>query len=217
MPRINGTTNAQSKFLRAFRTHPFGPPPEDWPSPAILRRWLRRPGFHRAFLDLRTAIRMQADFHLAATSATAAHRLAQRATASQDSGLSTQDYLHALRLAHLRQRFPTDPPLPPAPAIRIVNILRNSSSDTPISEILEELEKKRLIPEQPHNEPSDSNPHATHARDEEDDEDTEAEYAAIRARWPEQSARFEAEYQEKQRQRQEALNKLPPEERARHY
>src|SRR5438477_10841351 len=143
MPDIPGTTRAQTIFLRAFRSNPFGPPPDAWPSPAILRRWLRKPGFHRAFLDLRTAIRAAADFHLAAASAQAAHRLAQAQDPANPAATTNEwtarDYLGALRLAHLRQRFPTDPPLPPAPAIQIVNILRNSSSDTPVSEILEDL------------------------------------------------------------------------------
>src|SRR4051794_11489520 len=98
MSNENGTTRAQTKFLRAFRTHPFGPPPDAWPSPAILRRWLRRPGFHRAFLDLRTAIRMQADFQLAAASAQAAHQLAQAQDPANPTETKTtwtaRDYLN---------------------------------------------------------------------------------------------------------------------------
>jgi len=217
MPRIPNTTDSQSKFLRAFRTHPFGPPPDQWPSPAILRRWLRRPGFHRAFLDLRTAIRMQADFHLAAASAQAAHRLAQRAAESQDSGLSTQDYLQSLRLAHLRQRFPTDPPLPPAPAIQIVNILRNSAADTTVDEVLEDLEKKRLIPQQPHQADPDADDEDDDNDDWSEDDETEEEIEAARQSMRETRAKIDAELDEKQRQREQYLNRLPPEQRARHY
>jgi hypothetical protein len=171
MPDIPGTTRAQTIFLRLFRTHPFGPPPDRWPSPAILRRWLRKPGFHRAFLDLRTAIRATADFHLAAASAQAAHRLAQvqdPANPNQTkSEWTARDYLNALRLAHLRQRFPTDPPTPTARNLQIVNFLRNCSSDTPVSEILEDLEEKGLIPEQPDDDETDDD----NSDDQDDDTD----------------------------------------------
>jgi len=33
MPRITGTTDAQTTFLRAFRHNPTGPAPADWPTP----------------------------------------------------------------------------------------------------------------------------------------------------------------------------------------
>jgi hypothetical protein len=44
MPRIAGTSDAQSRVLRTFHTCPGGPPPDQWPSPTIFRRWLRRDG-----------------------------------------------------------------------------------------------------------------------------------------------------------------------------
>ena len=52
MPRQKDLTHRQTIFLKAFRTHPNGPPPDAWPSPAILRRWRRRPTFRRAMDSL---------------------------------------------------------------------------------------------------------------------------------------------------------------------
>ena len=65
MPDIPNTTRAQTIFLRAFRTNPGGPPPSLWPTPAILRKWLRRPGFLRALNSILDTLRFQSDFHLA--------------------------------------------------------------------------------------------------------------------------------------------------------
>ncbi|HEV2296269.1 MAG TPA: hypothetical protein VGR35_20660 [Tepidisphaeraceae bacterium] len=48
---------------------------EHWPSPAILRRWLRRPGFVQAMQSIRDAIRYQADFQLLTAVGSAAHVL----------------------------------------------------------------------------------------------------------------------------------------------
>jgi hypothetical protein len=100
MPRIPGTTHAQTIFLRTFRNNPTGPAPADWPSPAILRRWLRRPRFRQALHSVQDTLRFQADFHLA----TAATKAAQRFE-TQDSELSTLDLNRILRLSHVRQRF----------------------------------------------------------------------------------------------------------------
>lgn len=121
MPRVNGTNNRQTSFLRAFRTHPGGPPPSLWPSPSILRRWLRRPAFKRALDSLLQTLRFQSDFQLAALSAQATSAYAtpsptngrarfseRNDDASQDSALTTQDFSKLLRLAHLRQRFTTE-------------------------------------------------------------------------------------------------------------
>jgi hypothetical protein len=105
MPRIPATTNAQSTFLRAFRTSPTGPAPDQWPSPAVFRRWLRRPAFATALRSLRDALRTQADFHLASAAAQAVQGLATQPE------LAPQDFrrlAELLRLAHQRQRFPTE-------------------------------------------------------------------------------------------------------------
>jgi hypothetical protein len=130
MPRIQGTTDVQTSFLRAFRKNPFGPPPESWPSPSILRRWLRRPAFRSALLSIRETLRFQSDFHLVAASAQAAHRLTSHSIPTQDSALPTQDSAlspqhstsftpqdayRLLRLHHLHERFHTEPPPPPRP------------------------------------------------------------------------------------------------------
>ena len=48
MDNISGTSRLQTIFLRAFRLQPAGSTPDQWPSPAILRRWLRKPPFRRA-------------------------------------------------------------------------------------------------------------------------------------------------------------------------
>ena len=56
MPRIPGTTNRQSAFLRSFRLDP-NPPRPSWPSRAILDRWLRRPAFRIAYDQIRESQR----------------------------------------------------------------------------------------------------------------------------------------------------------------
>jgi hypothetical protein len=109
MPNIPGTTRAQTSFLRAFRQNPAGPAPADWPSPAILRRWLRRPAFRRALQSVQDVLAFQADFHLTVAATHAARKLI--ATDDAASPLTHQDVrqlTQLLRLAHLRQRFPAD-------------------------------------------------------------------------------------------------------------
>jgi hypothetical protein len=100
MPRVPETTDRQTLFLRAFRTNPAGPDPADWPSPAILRRWLRKPAFIAALRSVQTALRFQTDFQLSSAANNAARKLAHH-----DADLSTQDLNRLLRHAHLRQRF----------------------------------------------------------------------------------------------------------------
>lgn len=109
MPRIPGTTNAQTLFLRAFRQHPAGPPPSLWPSPAVLRRWLDRPAFQDALATLRDALRLRTEFHLAAAANQAARELQSPPTRGE--GLTPEDYkrrLDLLRLTHLRHPLPAD-------------------------------------------------------------------------------------------------------------
>ncbi|HEY7119391.1 MAG TPA: hypothetical protein VH475_22560 [Tepidisphaeraceae bacterium] len=107
MSNIAGTTRAQTSFLRAFRNNPAGPAPTDWPSPAILRRWLRRPAFRRALQSVQDVLSFQADFHLTVAATDAARKLIAADPASP--ALNHQDVrqlTQLLRLAHLRQRFP---------------------------------------------------------------------------------------------------------------
>jgi hypothetical protein len=108
MPRIKGTTSTMNTFLRAFREHPAGPPPEQWPTPAILRRWLRRPAFQQALISLRKVLQFRAEFHLAAAAANAAHTL--HSTAPTQESQSHKRLIDLLRLSHLRQRFPIEDP-----------------------------------------------------------------------------------------------------------
>jgi hypothetical protein len=49
-PRI---THRQTSFLRSLLKKTPGPLPSDWPSPVVLRRWLRRPTFLAALNTLR--------------------------------------------------------------------------------------------------------------------------------------------------------------------
>ncbi|MFI5380980.1 MAG: hypothetical protein ACHRHE_16905 [Tepidisphaerales bacterium] len=101
------TTRAQNVFLRAFRLQPAGPNPDQWPSPAILRRWLRRPTFRRALASIQDTLRIQSDFHLATAATRASAQLASLRDPSPDQtqseSLDTVESI--LRLAHVRQRF----------------------------------------------------------------------------------------------------------------
>jgi hypothetical protein len=92
MPRIAGTSNAQSKFIRAFRHRMTGPPPGDWPDPRVLKRWMRQPGFRRELAGIRSALELQAQVRLIAASIQAA----QAPTAGQN--------LEVLKLSHQRER-----------------------------------------------------------------------------------------------------------------
>jgi hypothetical protein len=116
MSRIEGCNDRQSSFLRSFVTSPSGPHPKDWPSPAILRRWLRKPRFRAAFDSIQSALRLQEGFLLTSASNSALRAL-DVAASSPDLIRHT---LSLLRLSHLRHRFDatdrnTPPPTPPAP------------------------------------------------------------------------------------------------------
>src|SRR5688500_524868 len=64
MPRIKGTTDAQSAFLRKLRNDPTGMPAEDWPSAVKMRRWMRRKGFRKALTQVWRVLQVQADLQL---------------------------------------------------------------------------------------------------------------------------------------------------------
>ncbi|HEV8607273.1 MAG TPA: hypothetical protein VGQ99_18180, partial [Tepidisphaeraceae bacterium] len=106
-------SRAQNLFLRSFLTNPAGPAPADWPTPGILRRWLRKRGFIKALESLKSTLRFQSDF-LLTSAATAALRTLDLLTASPDQARHT---LNLLRLSHLRQRFESTSttPLPNQP------------------------------------------------------------------------------------------------------
>ena len=111
MPDIEGTSRAQTNFLRAFVKNPAGPPPKEWPSPAILRRWLRRPRFRAAFESIQSTLRLQEGF-LLTTASNSALRALDLSTSPPDHVRHT---LALLRLSHLRHRFDAaNAPEPPA-------------------------------------------------------------------------------------------------------
>jgi hypothetical protein len=108
MPNIPGTSRAQTTFLRLFRDNPAGPPAADWPSPAILRKWLRHDAFRRALDTLRDTLQFQADFQIARAASLAATRLAAAGDSAGDlSSADLKKLAELLRIAHLRHRFPT--------------------------------------------------------------------------------------------------------------
>src|ERR1041385_5508561 len=135
MSDIPGTTRAQTKFLRAMSKNPSGPPPELWPSPSALRRWLRRPGFLKALQSVRETLFFQADIHLAYT-ANSAFQALKHALANLPSDPDLRKLqnatIHAAsrlaRISHPRQQNPAAPPFqplnhawatpPPAPDLR---------------------------------------------------------------------------------------------------
>ena len=114
MPDIRGTSRAQTLFLRAFRKNPSGPPPEEWPSPVVLRRWLKRRGFCGAMNSILRALRYQADFHLTAAAASGAHLLhgAVHGGDVHEVRRNIESLIHLLRMSHIRHRFAEPLPQP---------------------------------------------------------------------------------------------------------
>ena len=78
MPRMPDLSNEQSAFLRAFRRSPTGPPPKQWPTPRVLRRWMTKPAFRRAVDEIRAAMEFQSHMHLAAASVGASYALIEQ-------------------------------------------------------------------------------------------------------------------------------------------
>ena len=138
MSDISGTSRAQTRFLRAFRKNPAGPPPDQWPSPVILRRWLKRRGFCSAMNSILRALRYQADFHLTAAAASGAHLLHESVHGNDPNVVRKQvDALVALlRFSHLRARFgETLYVAPPPPTI--VDLFRGIHPNAKVSEVLQ--------------------------------------------------------------------------------
>src|SRR5688500_2038438 len=113
MSRIEGTTSLQTKFLRAFKTHPDGPPPELWPSPAVFRNWLRPPAFRTRPQAIVAAVRCPTHPRRALAANRSAEHLAT--SAAHDSTQDKQDNHLLLRLHHLHY---LRQPKPDAPAAR---------------------------------------------------------------------------------------------------
>src|SRR5437868_3691891 len=99
MPRLDGCNDRQSNFLRAFIKNPSGPPAKDWPSPAILRRWLRRPRFRAAFDSIQSTLRLQEGFLLTSAASSALRAL----DVAQSSPDLIRHTLSLLRLSQLRR------------------------------------------------------------------------------------------------------------------
>jgi hypothetical protein len=114
MPDIKGTTRAQTKFLRSFRKCRFSPNVEEWPSPAVLRRWMRRPRFVMAMRGVRDALRYQADFQLLSAAAAAAHILHTSVCSSdhEQARIEMKAFADLMKLAHTRERFAKPDPEP---------------------------------------------------------------------------------------------------------
>ncbi len=122
MANVPGTTRAQTLFLRSFAKSPHGPSPDQWPSPAVLRRWMRRPRFRTALQSLRDTYRFEADLQLARAASITLHKF-NESTAVQHDPPSTQHLREILRLSHARQRFaPPDPAPQTPPASRLSSI-----------------------------------------------------------------------------------------------
>jgi hypothetical protein len=93
----------QLDFLRRLIAADGTLPPDAWPSPLILRRWLRNDSFRRALFELRDGFRFQADLHLSAASARAAANLDTQLR-DPDTTADLRDLIYTVRVAHLRER-----------------------------------------------------------------------------------------------------------------
>jgi len=138
MPNIKGTTKAQTLFLRGFRKHPSGPPADEWPSPVILRRWLKRPGFCGAMNSILRAMRYQADFHLTASAASGANLLHGAVQGGDviETRKHIEALIHLLRMNHIRQRFAEPLPDPEPTDRQLIQILRESHASITVEEAL---------------------------------------------------------------------------------
>src|SRR5690349_1074151 len=100
MSDIPNTTRAQTRFLRTLRKNPTSFPTDHWPSPLLLRRWLRKPAFRKALNRLLNALHYEADLQLACATT---HAALQLNTALRSTAADLPILLATLRLSHLRQ------------------------------------------------------------------------------------------------------------------
>jgi len=159
MPRVQGTTNAQTSFLRSLRKQSGDLPAGDWPAAVVMRRWLRRPGFRAAMQSIQHALAFQIDMQLSAAAAEAAVALRNFGAPANGQATGGRDVVALLRIvrqAHLRQRFTTSfgPPQEAAPAAStaevaeeavkldprtfegMLRVLRDFKADRPISDAI---------------------------------------------------------------------------------
>ena len=110
MPRMPDLSNEQSAFLRAFRRSATGPPPRQWPTPRVLRRWMARPAFRRAVDEIRAAMEFQSHMHLAAASVGASYALIEQSRRCRDATVASteapphRDMTRSLDLLRLLER-----------------------------------------------------------------------------------------------------------------
>jgi hypothetical protein len=132
-------TRAQTKFLRGFARNPDGPPADEWPSPVVLRRWLKRPGFCGAMNSILRAMRYKADFHLTAAAASGANLLHGAVAAGDVEIVRKQidSLIHLLRMAHIRHRFAEPLPQPESRMVDFIAWLRTVHPDVTVREALE--------------------------------------------------------------------------------
>jgi hypothetical protein len=142
MPDLNGTTRAQTLFLRAFKRNPNGPPANEWPAPIVLRRWLKRPGFCGAMNSIFRAMRYKADFHLTAAAASGANLLHGAVAAGDVENVRKQidSLIHLLRIAHIRHRFAEPLPQPESTMHEFIRYLRIVHPDISVRDALEGMD-----------------------------------------------------------------------------
>ncbi|HZZ44775.1 MAG TPA: hypothetical protein VFE58_17695 [Tepidisphaeraceae bacterium] len=97
MPDIRNTTRAQTRFLRMLRRSDGSYPVEHWPSPLLLRRWLKRDAFREALDDILEALHLQSDLHLARATVRAANDLPDTLFSAPETHRA---HLSTIRLSH---------------------------------------------------------------------------------------------------------------------
>jgi len=149
MSDYTGTTRAQTIFLRAFRANPAGPPPEQWPSPVVLRRWLKRRGFCGAMDSILRALRYQADFHLTAAAASGAHLLHAAVDAGDPTAFrkNIEALTLLLRMSHIRARFAEPLPKPPITHLDFIGMLRSVHPNAKVGETLHFIDRLMSLQE----------------------------------------------------------------------
>ncbi|MCY2951140.1 MAG: hypothetical protein NTU53_04080 [Planctomycetota bacterium] len=150
-------TRRQTIFLRSLLKN--APDSSTWPSPTILRRWLRRPAFLRALNSLRLTLNYTSDLLLAYAATYAALALQPSATPDHSTIENQKSKIDLLKLSHLRQRFPAAIPAPTprspldpteqAVHERFMQMLMTVHPDVNAREALEFLQSRANAPDSP--------------------------------------------------------------------
>ena len=144
MTTLKGTTRAQTFFLRSIKTSASGTLEAKWPSPVILRRWLRKPGFLSAMRSVRAALWYQADFQLLAAAAAAAQELQSTVAGGnfEEQARQLAALGNLIKLAHLRQRFASaSDPQPMHRTAEIMSFLRSAHPSVTVQQALDYLDR----------------------------------------------------------------------------